>query len=168
MELAVLILLHVFFAILWGGGAIVIGFFIVPSVIEAGPGGGAVMAGVFKRKFPVLMTVSAFVVLLTGIRLYMLSFTGDWVTTPRGIVLTLGTIAGLGAFLIGVLVQRPVGMRMGALGAEIAAKGGPPSPEQAAEMEALRTRMSRVARITAWHLVAAALLMASNRVAAFL
>jgi hypothetical protein len=168
MELAILILLHVFFAILWGGGAIAMGFFVVPSVLEAGPGGGPVLAGVLKRKFPVLMTGSAVIVLLTGIRLYMLNFTGAWLTTPRGIVLTLGAIVGLGAFFIGVFVQRPVAARLGALGAEVAAKGGPPSPEQAKEMEAVRTRLGKVARITAWHLIAAAVLMAANRVATFL
>ena len=50
MEFSTLLLLHVFFGILWAGGAIAVGFFVVPSVMDAGPAGGAVMAGMLKRR----------------------------------------------------------------------------------------------------------------------
>ena len=49
MEFPVLILIHVVFGIFWAGGAIVLGLFVVPAVLDAGPAGGAVMAGVVKR-----------------------------------------------------------------------------------------------------------------------
>jgi len=168
MEFATLLLLHVFFGILWAGGAIAVGFFIVPSVMEAGPAGGAVMAGILKRRFPVLMTVSAVLVVLSGLRLYTMRFSGAFLGTPEGIVLTLGALLGLGAFFIGIFVQKPTAERMSALGAQIAAAGGPPTPAQAEEMQALRARLGRVARLTAWHLVLASLLMASHRFAAML
>jgi uncharacterized membrane protein len=168
MEYAFLILLHVFFAILWGGGAIALAFFVIPSVLEAGPGGGAVMAGILKRRFPVLMTVSAVVVLVTGLRLYMLQFSMVWFGTPRGLALTLGGLLGLGAFALGVFVQRPTAGRLGALSAELGAAGGPPTPAQAAELQALRQRLGKTARLTAWHLIVAALLMAGSRLAALM
>ena len=59
-------------------------------------------------------------------------------------------------------------MRMAALAGEIAAAGKPPTPEQAAELAALRTRLVKVARLTAWHLIAAAVLMSSHRLAAMM
>ena len=67
MEFSSLLWVHVFFGIVWAGGAIVAGLFIVPSVMDAGPAGGAVMAGMLKRRFPVLMSVSAILVILSGL-----------------------------------------------------------------------------------------------------
>ena len=166
MEYSALVLLHIFFAILWAGGAIAVGLFIVPAVLEAGPAGGAVMAGVAKRRFPVVMTVSAVIVVLTGLRLYSLRFDPAWVTSPEGIALSLGGLFGIGAFLIGLFVQKPTIERMGALAGKLAAAGVPPTPEQAAEMAALRRRLGSVARLTAFHVAAAALLMASHRLLA--
>ncbi len=168
MEFSTLLLVHVFFGILWAGGAIALGFFVVPSVLEAGPAAGSVMAGVLKRRFPVLMTVSAVLVMLSGIRLYSVRFSGAFLGTPEGIVLTLGAILGLGAFFIGLFVQRPIADRMGALGAQIAAAGGPPTPAQAEEMQALRARLGKIGRLAAWHLLVSAFLMASHRLAAML
>jgi uncharacterized membrane protein len=168
MEYASLLLLHVFFGILWAGGAIAAGFFIIPAVLEAGPAGGAVMAGVMKRKFAVLMTASGFVVVLSGLRLYSLLVSGAWIVTPQGIVLSLGGLAGLGGLAIGFFVQKPTAERLSALAGQLAAAGTPPTPEQTAEMEGLRQRLGKVARVTAWHLLVAAVLMAGHRLAAML
>ena len=166
MEYTSLLLLHVFFGIIWGGGAIAIGFFVLPAVFEAGPAGGAVMAGVVKRRFPVVMTASGFVVVLTGLRLYMLRFDPSWLNSPEGIVLSLGGLFGIGALAIGFFVQKPTVEKLGALAGRIAASGAPPTPEQAAEMNVLRARVGRMGKVIGWHLVAAALLMASHTLAA--
>jgi uncharacterized membrane protein len=168
VEFSTLLLVHVFFGIVWAGGAIAAGFFIVPSVLEAGPAGGAVMAGVMKRRFPVLMTVAAALVVLSGARLYSMRFSPAFLGTPEGIVLTLGAVLGLGAFVLGVFVQRPTAQRLAALGARIAAGGTPPTPDEAAEIQGLRSRLGRAARITAWHVVAASFLMAAHRLAAMM
>jgi len=163
MEYGSLILLHVFFAILWAGGAIAAGFFIIPSVLEAGPAGGAVMGGIVRRRFPIVMTASGLVVVLTGARLYMMRFSTDWLGTTHGILLRIGVIAGLGAFVIGLFVQKPTVDKMGTLGAKLATAGTPPAPEDAAEMERLRTRVGKVGRVLAWHLIIAAILMAGSQ-----
>jgi uncharacterized membrane protein len=160
-----LVLVHVLFAILWAGGAVSSGLFIIPSVLDAGPGGGAVMVSVNRRKYPVFLTVSAAVVVLSGLRLYMVRFSAAWLTSPEGIVLTLGALLGLAAFGIGVFVQKPTAQRLGALSAQLAASGTPPTPAQAAELQALRTRLAVIGRVLAWHLIGAALLMASHRLA---
>ncbi len=164
MEYTTLLLLHVFLGIFWAGGAIVIGLFVLPAVFEAGPGGGAVMAGVAKRRLPTLMTYTGVIVVLTGLRLYMLRFSSGWFASPEGVVLTLGGLLGLGALGIGSFVQRPMVQRMSMLAGQVAAGGGP-TPEQAAELAALRTRVGKVGRILAWHLIGASLLMASHTLA---
>jgi uncharacterized membrane protein len=168
MEYASLLLLHVAFAIFWAGGAVAVGLFVIPSVFEAGPGGGPVMAGILKRRFPIVMTVSGAVVVLTGLRLYSILVSGAWIATPQGIVLTLGALAGLGAFFVGIFVQKPTAERLGALAAQVAAAGKPPTPDQSAELDRLRTKLAKVAKVTAWHLIVAAVLMASHRLAALM
>jgi hypothetical protein len=52
---------------------------------------------------------------------------------------------------------------MGVLAQQITASGRPPTPEQASELQASRARLGRIARLTAWHLLGAALLMAMQR-----
>jgi hypothetical protein len=168
MEFPALILLHVAFGIFWAGGAIVLGLFIVPSVLDAGPAGAAVMAGVVKRRMPVVLTFAGGMVVLTGVRLYMLRFSADWVTTPEGIVLTLGAILGLGGFALGLFVQKPTVEKLGALAAEIGRSGGPPNATQAGELRALQAKLRRVARLTAWHLIGASVMMASHRLASMI
>lgn len=168
MEYLSLIFLHVLFGILWAGGTVIVGFFIVPSLVDAGPAAGPVIAGITKRKMPIAMTVAGLIVVLTGLRLYAIRFTTAWVTQPEGLVLTLGGVLGIGALVIGLFVQRPTAERLGALGAQIAASGAPPTPAQVSEMQALRAKLTRTGKVLAWHLLAAAVLMAFHRLASAL
>jgi hypothetical protein len=165
MEYLILVFLHVLCGIFWAGAGIVLGLFVVPSVMEAGPQAGGVMLGIARRRLPMVMTVLGAIVVLTGLRLYMLRFSPAWLSTPNGIVLTVGGVLGLGAFAIGVFVQRPAAMRMGVLAAEIARAGGTPDPARAAEVQALRAKLGRAATLTALHLLGAATLMAVQRLA---
>jgi hypothetical protein len=146
----------------------VLGLFVLPSVLDAGPAGGAVMAGVVKRKLPVVLTMAAGLVVLSGLRLYMLRFSGAWLQSPEGMVLSLGALLGLGGFALGLFVQKPAVEKLGALAAEIAKSGGPPNASQAGELRDLQAKLRRVARLTAWHVLGASLLMASHRLASML
>jgi hypothetical protein len=168
MEYASLLLLHVVFGVLWAGGAVAVGTFVIPSIFEAGPAGGAVMAGILKRRFPIVMTVSGAITVFTGLRLYMLLASNAWIVTPQGLVLSLGALAGVGAFVVGVFVQKPTAEKLGALAAQVAAAGKAPTPEQAAQLQALRTRLAKVAKVTSWHLIVAVVLMAGHRLAAMM
>jgi hypothetical protein len=168
MEYASLLLLHVVFGVLWAGGAVAVGTFVIPSIFEAGPAGGAVMAGILKRRFPIVMTVSGAITVFTGLRLYMLLASNAWIVTPQGLVLSLGALAGVGAFVVGVFVQKPTAEKLGALAAQVAAAGKAPTLEQAAQLQALRTRLAKVAKVTSWHLIVAVVLMAGHRLAAMM
>jgi hypothetical protein len=168
MEYVSLIFIHVAFGVIWAGGAITAGLVVIPAVMEAGPAGGAVMGGIVKRKFTVVMLVSAILVVLTGVRMFMVRFSAEWLSTPEGIVLSLGALLGLGALGIGVGAQKPAAERLAALGGQVAASGGPPTAEQVAELAALRARLLKVARINAFHLLGATVLMASHRLFAAL
>jgi hypothetical protein len=168
VEYGSLIFLHVAIGIFWAGAGIVLGFFILPAVLEAGPAGGAVMGGVAKRGLPLVMTLAGLLVVLTGARLFMLRYTAGFLGSPEGIVLTLGAILGIAGLAIGFFVQKPTVQRISTLAGQIAASGGPPTPAQAAELQALRQRLRRTGAVLAWHLIAASALMASHRLATML
>jgi hypothetical protein len=157
MEFSILILVHVAFGLFWGGGLLVGGFFLVPSILEAGPSGGAVMAGMMKRRYSLAMTLSAALALLSGLRLYALRYSPEWLVSSEGIVLTLGGLLAISAWAIGLFRQRPLAEKMAALVQE----GRP------AEIPAVAARFAKTARIAAWHMVAVLVLMAGHRLAAF-
>jgi hypothetical protein len=166
MEYSVLIFVHLLSAIVWGGMAVMAFFFVIPAAQAAGPAGGAVMAGLAQRKYPIFINVVAFINVLSGLRLYSLRFSPEWVATPQGIVLSLGGLLGISALAMGTLRMRPATVKLGALGAAVRASGGPPSAEQAARMAALNAVIAKYAKILGWHLVAAMVLMSLNRLAA--
>jgi uncharacterized membrane protein len=165
MEYFVLIFVHVFCGIMWAGSAVVMGLFIIPSVMEAGPAGGAVMAGVVKRRFPIVMTALGILVVLSGVRLYMLRWAPGFVRTPEGLVITLGALLAIGALVMGIAIQKPTAEKLGKMAGALAASGKPPTPEQMAEMQALRAKMQRIGKLMAFHLIGAAALMALHRFA---
>lgn len=163
MELWTLRVLHISAGVASAGFAMFLGWFLMPALREAGPAGGPVMAAVLKRRLSMWMNVAGLIVVLTGLRLYMLFFNGNWLKTGTGIVLTLGAILGLGAFFIGQMVSRPTAKKIEALGAAIAAGGGKPTAEQSAQMQALSAKAFKAARLNAWHLAGATVCMALAR-----
>lgn len=163
MESLVLVIFHVTAGALWTGFAVFQGFWLMPSLLEAGPGGGAVMAGIVKRRFVLWITVLSWIALLSGLRLYMIRFSPQWLGSAEGILITIGMVLSVGAAVIAGARQRPLAQRLAEISQSLK---GPPSAEQAAEMKALGERLVRVAKVTAFHLLGALLLMAAHRLAA--
>lgn len=163
MELWILRLIHIPCAILWAGWAAFAGLYLLPSLMEAGPAGGAVMAGVMKRKLTLVMNVLGGLTLLSGLRLYTIYFTGAWLATGTGVSLTVGALLAMVAFVVGSVVSRPAAVKLGELGAAIKAAGGPPSAQQGAEMAALGARAMLAGRVISFCVIGAALLMAASR-----
>ena len=155
MEYGILILLHVVSSFIWGGGVLISGFFYIPAVLEAGPGGGAVVGGIMKRKYGLIMTVASFIALLSGFRLYGIRFGNGAPWNPERIVLTLGVLLGLSVFAIGMFRQKPLAEKLGLL-----AKEG-----RGAEIPAVAAQLTRYAKIAAWHIVAVIILMAGHSLA---
>lgn len=112
--------LHVFAGALWIGGAIIITFFILPSVKAAGPAGRAVMKQI------------AAVTVVCGVVLYM-KRGGVW-----GMGLNLGAFFGLSAGAFGILVQSRNVRKLSALTGSLQ---GPPRPDQAASMARLQRKL---------------------------
>jgi hypothetical protein len=167
MEIWILRIIHISAGVLWAGYAVFAAWLLMPAVRDAGPAGGAVMQALMKRKLPQMISMMAVINILAGLRLYSIYFNGDWLKTGTGVLLTLGGLSAIISFAYGMIVTRPVGVRIGVLGAEIKAAGGPPKPEQAAEMQKLAGILGKAVVFNAYTLGFTALCMAASRFAPF-
>jgi len=158
VELIVLRLLHVAVGAFWVGSVLFVAIFLGPSVRAAGPAGGEVMRRLMERRFAQVIIIVAAVTVLSGLRLYWRMSSGFdpvWIGTPMGLCYTIGGIAAVIAFGIGLTVTLPAARRLGVVTKTIQG----PTPELAA----LSKRMAIGARLTATLLAVTVILMAVAR-----
>lgn len=120
-EIIVLRLVHILGGVFWVGTITYATFFVMPSIAEAGPGGGAVLAGLKRRKLLVVLPVVALITILSGLRLLQVTsagFSAEYFELPMGQAMLAASITTLVAFVIGIGVSRPAMMRVGALMAQ--------------------------------------------------
>lgn len=160
----VLRVIHIGAGIFWVGSAVFASFFLQPAAGALGPQGGAVMAYLNeKRRLPGITGVSAVLTIAAGIWLYWRDsggFDRDWISSDVGIGFTVGALAAIAAFVLGLAVFRPSGERMRTLLAETQ---GAPSPEQAQQIAALQERLRRLGLVNVMLLIVAVIAMASAR-----
>jgi hypothetical protein len=165
--LIILRIVHIAAGVFWVGAAALFFFFIEPTIKEMGPTGGAVMGHLAqKKKMPVAILASAGLTILAGILLYLQvsgGFDVDWITSSVGLTFTIGGLAAIAAFLVGLTVVKPSVDRLGALGAEIQAAGGQPSEVQATQLQAVDRKLKTVGRLNMGLLTLAVLAMATAR-----
>lgn len=152
-------LLHIFAGVFWAGAAIFLAFFLEPVISATGPAGGSVMAGLTQgRHMGRYMSIAAWLTILAGIPVYW-RISGHlewgWITSDPGLTYTVAALAALVALLVGMFVNAPTAKRMGQLGASMQRADGPPSAEQLAELDLLRSRMTRAALVSASLLIVA-------------
>ncbi len=159
--------IHIFAGALWIGAAISYLFFIKPSVKAIGPAGPQFMQSLTgRRKYPAFMVSTSLLTVLAGSILYLntsgaLNLT--WIKTGTGLGFTIGSLAALVAFLVGTFGIGPTAAQMGALGQQIGASGGSPTPAQISALQALERKLSRAELIDFVMLVIAMLTMATAR-----
>jgi hypothetical protein len=153
----ILRLLHIGAAVFWAGGAMFMGWFVAPTVRRTGPEAGPFMQNLLRARVADYMFGSA--VVAVGAGLWLLLATGGIRSGWRGWALNLGALAGVTAISIGATVQRPTAGKLQRLAAVVMAANGP-TPEQAAELGQLQSRLGSVASITALLVAAAVVGMA--------
>jgi uncharacterized membrane protein len=158
---------HIFGAALWVGSAIFYIFLVSPAVKSLGPAGGKFMQSLIgKQRYPLYMNMVSLVTILSGVYLYTYAsgvFKISWITTGPGILLTIGAVAGIAVFFLGLLGIKPRGERISALGMEIGKAGGTPSQAQVMEMEKLGRELHFLERLDFVLLVLALLTMSAAR-----
>jgi len=140
-------LIHIFGGVAWVGASFLMIGSIKPAVEALGQEGGKFMQSLLgPGRFSQYMGIMGIFTVVSGILLYIRasnSFSLGWITSGQGLVLTIGALAGLVAWIDGTFVIRPLQDRLKALGLEIQAADGPPSPEQIEELQGLQEKQAR-------------------------
>ena len=138
--LIILRLIHIAAGTFWAGSALMLALVILPGTRKAGPGS--------ERHLPMAAISQAM-----GI--------ASMLTTAAG--LTLGSLAGIGAFLLGTFSTAPTAGKLAALGGQMQVAGSPPQPEQLAEMGRLQAKLASSSQWSTILATAALALMAVAR-----
>lgn len=143
-ELLILRFIHIVGAIAWVGGGMYAAFFLIPALRQTPAVMPQLMDALQRRKVFVILPTVGLLVVLSGIRLLWIDsagFADSYMSTGPGRTFSVGGTAGILAFLIQVLVQRPAGVKLGKISAALSAS---PTPEErqrlSAEAERLRRR----------------------------
>lgn len=151
LYLIVLRFTHVVASVSWAGGSFIFFLFVEPTAKKLAPEGMQfVKQMVTKGRFSIFMVVSSILTVLSGAFLLWQVAGGHWLAymqTGPGLGFTLGSIAGVVVFFVGLFGVNPRAIKLSKLGDEIQASGGPPSPAQAAEIQKLDKEMSTLSAI---------------------
>jgi hypothetical protein len=164
----ILRIIHIFCGGFWVGFVIVNIAFLQPSIRATGAEGQSVMRHLMQKT--TLLTwvyTSATLAVLAGLLLYwtQIGFHGPAMMSGRGLVLLIGGVFGILAWIYAVVVIRNVLGQMATVGKAIEAQGAPPTPEQGATMQLLLQRLNLAGQITLVFLVVTVLSMAVARYA---
>lgn len=102
-----------------GGGAMWVGmmafmtFYLTPALNEVGPDAGKVMQALQKQKVMIVMPVIALLTIISGLWMMSRLYAGpsEFARSRMGMALNVGALAAIIAFLIGVVVMRPLMMK---------------------------------------------------------
>jgi hypothetical protein len=165
----VLRLFHVVGGALWFGSAFLFAGFFGPAAAETAPSSGAIMSNVIKkRRVAKVLAGLAITTVIAGWLLWVKNAMGypsvmDWVTSSFGLVLTIGGVAATAAAYFGITGIGNNVERLVEIGDEVAASGGPPTPEQGARMAHLGAEIQKHSKIDLVLLFIAVIAMATAR-----
>jgi len=162
----VLRMLHIISGVFWVGAALMLTFFISPTVgatKEAGQGFMRHFMG--NTKFSLAMWASAITTVVAGASLYWIDsngFTSAWTHSGPGIGFGVAAGCALLGFIVGIIQNRNSNA-MAKLGGQIQSQGKPPSPEQAARLQSLSKALATGGLLNAAFLILATVGMAIAR-----
>jgi uncharacterized membrane protein len=162
-------ILHILAGVAWAGSVFMIVAFIQPSSAAIGPAAAPFLLELLgTRKLVDRIIAIGAVTIVAGGFLYW----HDWqlygslsgFTRSRfGLALTIGGLAAIAAFLIGVFGSRPTTQRLVGLGRQLVDSEGAPPPEVAAEIPRQQHRLKILARLSFVLLVIAVIAMSTAR-----
>ncbi len=161
--IVILRLLHVVGGAFWFGSAIMLGFFISPTVAATADAGQRFMAHLVKEsRLVTAISIMAGLTILAGAGLYWIDsqgLTSEWSRTGTGLIFAIGGVLGLIGFIFGVQIGTNL-KKIVKIGSEIQGK---PTAEQAGQIQAAQKRLRVVGPVSAYALILAVICMAVAR-----
>lgn len=161
--LLVLRLVHIFAGMIWGGGALIMEFFIGRTIAATGESGQQFAQHLLNRlRMHNFMTMMAIATVLAGVLLYWHDtdgFTSAWMTSSAGIGFGIGAAFGLIAFAFGVIFGR-TNAALAKIGSQIQGK---PTNEQLVQIQTLQKRIRTVSPLHTYTMILAMIFMATAR-----
>jgi hypothetical protein len=165
--MVVLRIVHILAGVFWVGAAFTVILFIQPTAREVGPAAAPFMTHLAGRKRLIDVVLSAAgLTVLAGLLMYWRVSGGlepDWIGSAPGITLTVGALCAIAALAIAGSVVRPSIRATLAIGQVVGASGGPPTPEQAAQLQVLQHRGHVAGQVIVPLLIVAVVAMAAAR-----
>ena len=160
-------LIHIIGGIIWVGGALLMNFFVAPTLRATGDAGKQFADHLMgKTRFTTIMTISAYSTVIAGFLLYGLDsqwFTSAWQSSGAGTGFGIGALFALVGVISGIM-NGSNNQKMAKLGAQIQGK---PTPEQAAAMGAIQKQQGWVIPVNTYSLLLAVFFMAIARYLVF-
>ncbi|MBV6396048.1 MAG: hypothetical protein HFACDABA_01636 [Anaerolineales bacterium] len=161
----ILRVLHIGGGIMWVGSATLYLLLLIPVARSLHPAGQKFLQ-TLGPKFGAMMGLVTTVTVLSGALLYARFFAGGisfiW-TTGAGFAFTVGAVAALGSYAMGVAVFGRMQERIAKLGAEIESAQSAPNQAQVQEMNRLQSSLMKAYRFDFVLLIVAMLGMAVAR-----
>ena len=159
-----LLALHVLFASLWFGGGVYQVSVVGRGLMAAGPAAGGFVAALMRNGgIGRWFAINGALAIVFGAALYGKGMSDDAFETfsGRGIFLTLGAVVAVLAYLHGLTSNMPTERRLIAL---VKGLKGPPSKEQAEQMQAHGMKLGKAGFVGVAMVSTAMLLMLLSRV----
>jgi hypothetical protein len=160
-------IVHILSALTWYGGALTAALFILPTARRLGPDGSRFMQDFAAESgFTVAMMIAGWLTVIAGGIMFAFvsgGFNHDWLRSPTGITLSIGALFGISAVVHGAVANGRTADKLAGVSREIAAAGGPPTPEQVTRLIALREKLARGAIVGVVLMTCAATAMAIAR-----
>jgi uncharacterized membrane protein len=160
-------IIHIVGGVFWVGGTLTMTFFIAPAIGATAEAGQKFVGHLMGNlKFSNRMSAAAGLTVAAGFILYWIDsdgFTSAWLGSGAGQGFGIGAAFALVGFVFGMLIGRTT-KSMAALGAQIQGK---PSPEQLAQLQALRQKQATYSYVSTAALLIAVIFMAIARYLVF-
>ncbi len=141
--------LHVLSAVVWAGGAFIMAWFVSPAARKAGPAASPFMGALASGTMSRVMTYASAATVVIGLVLWAQVVEGA-PTGTRGLLLSIGAVAGFVALGIGHGLQGPTARKLAKVQMGI---DGAPSKEQGEEMGDLSIKLARYGTWLMWALL---------------
>ena len=159
----VLRLIHIVGGAFWFGSALMLGFYISPTVAATAEAGQKFMGHlVSKARIPTAIAISGGLTILAGAGLYWIDsggFTSAWTRSGAGLLFGIGGAFGLIGFIFGMLVGKNI-KALVKIGSEVQGK---PTPDQMNQIQAAQKQLGVVGPVSSFALILTLICMSVAR-----